>query len=81
MVSLALVSFVSRNVLVAMEYNVLIRNSSPNYSAKDLVSATIIHKRTWGKKINRKQLKLKNNPPFLKLQFINICFNKLTALF
>jgi len=41
-----LVPFVSSNVLVAKEYNVLIRNYTPNYSGKDLVFATIIDKRT-----------------------------------
>lgn len=37
MVLLVLVSFVSSNILVAKEYNVLIRNYSPNYRDKDPV--------------------------------------------
>lgn len=42
MVTLLLVSFLSNWVLVAKEYNALIRN----YSGKDLVFTNIIYKRT-----------------------------------
>lgn len=77
MVTLLLVSFVSSYVLVAKEYNALIRNYTANYSGKDLVFTNITYKRTLRK--NRKQLKIKNNPLFLK--FLKVCFMTLTVLF
>lgn len=55
MVSLVLVSFVSSNVLVATEYNVLIRNYSPNYRGKDLVFTKERKKKTQQKAIKSEE--------------------------
>lgn len=65
MVLLVLVSFVSSNILVAKEYNVLIRNYSPNYRDKDLVFSK--ERKNNKKNPTRMQLKMNSNPAFLKL--------------